>query len=231
MPGGGCGSWSNRDRTSKTRLAHPTTLPSRDAYGIKATEREEPLLSSYVISDNNATWKRGRSFLFASPFFYRRRVQAILSVVWVTAARTHWSCRAAFQQFRYYSSLPGHTDSRLPRSLLSLSLSLFLSLSVPGNGEVTAAASYYRPPVLLLRRRSSSSHDDSFTIWYPARWMRSTLAWITGLFRSCATLPRESWPAVPQDSTRLLVGHRLLTYSLFLSLSRNSNRAGFFATC
>lgn len=121
-----------------------------------------------------------------------------------------------------------YLDTRTAVYLALFSLFLPFSLSVPGNGEVTAATSYYRPPVLLLRRRS---HDDSFTIWYPARWMRSTLAWITGLFRSCATLPRESWPAVPRDSTRLVVGRRLLTYSLFLSLSRNSNRAGFFATC
>lgn len=124
-----------------------------------------------------------------------------------------------------------YLDTRTAVYIALSSLSVSLSLSVPGNGEVTAAASYYRPPVLLLRRRSSSSYDDSFTIWYPARWMRSTLAWTTGLFRSCATLPRESWPAVPRDSTRLFVGHRLLTYSLFLSSSRNSNRAGFFATC
>lgn len=132
--------------------------------------QEEPLLSSYVISDNNATWKRGRSYFLSvdPPFSHREHVQEVISPVGRSVGRLFGlalpltQCRGDQQQEALPRDLspiigaPGSVHSEFPET------------ESGGNGRRVAS----RPPVLYLllyRWRFALSRNDSFRNKTPGR--------------------------------------------------------------
>lgn len=124
-----------------------------------------------------------------SPFFYRRRVLAVLSVVWVTAARAQARTNA------FHSGLGAilvYLDTLIGLPLFSLfSVCVFVFLGSRKQGGNGRRELLHRPPVLLLRRSRSPRLARRFVynMVLSSADAFSTLARIAGPpFRSCATL-------------------------------------------